>query len=69
MTDKAKTILQRMNKRQALKRWRKFSNSARRDRILVEFNRDQLDDVGPIGGAEQRMKVLQEMNSLVDDYD
>jgi hypothetical protein len=28
-----------------------------------------LDDVGPVGGAEQGMKVLSEMNSLADDHD
>jgi len=39
------------------------------DRLLNEFNRENLDDVGPIGGAEQGMKVLQEMNSLADDHE
>jgi hypothetical protein len=52
-----------MNKRQALKRWREFSNPGRRDRILNEFNRDQLDDVGPVGG-DQAIAVLKDMNEL-----
>jgi hypothetical protein len=57
-------ILQKMNKRQALKR---LADPERRNRILNEFNRDQMDDVGPVGG-EQRMKVLSEMNSRVDEH-
>jgi hypothetical protein len=50
MTDKAQKILQKMQKRQALKR---LANPERRDRILDEFNRDNMDDVGPVGGAER----------------
>ena len=49
-----------MQERQALKR---LANPERRNRILNEFNRDLMDDVGPIGG-DQGMKVLQEMNEL-----
>jgi hypothetical protein len=41
----------------------------RRDRILDEFNRSTLDDVGPIGGTEQGTKLLSEMDSLVDDHE
>ena len=52
-----------MNKRQALKRGREFSNPGRRDGALNEFNRDNLDAVGPLGG-EEGMKVLSEMNEL-----
>ena len=40
-----------------------FNNPEKRDRVLNEFNRDQLDDVGLVG-ARQGMKVLQEMNEL-----
>jgi hypothetical protein len=64
VTIKAKTILQRMNKQKALKHWREFSNPERRERILNEFNRETMDDVGPVGGKEQALKILQEMNEL-----
>jgi uncharacterized protein YfeS len=63
MTNKAQKILQRMNKRKALKRWREFSNPERREKVLAEFNRDQMDDVGPLGG-DQGIAVLKEMNDL-----
>jgi hypothetical protein len=66
MTDKTAKILQMMNRKKALKR---LANPEKRDRILDEFNRDNMDDVGPIGGHEQGMKVLSEMNSLVDNHD
>lgn len=46
-----------------------LNNPERRERILNEFNRGQMDEVGPIGGTEQGMKVLSEINSLVDDHD
>jgi hypothetical protein len=36
--------------------------------MLQAMNRENTDDVDPVGGAEQGMKVLQEMNSLVDDH-
>lgn len=41
----------------------------RRTRVRDSLNRSTLDDVGPIGGAEQGMKVLSEMNSLADEHD
>jgi hypothetical protein len=66
VTIKAKTILQRMNKQKALKHWREFSNPERRERILNEFNRETMDDVGPVGGKEQALKVLQEMGEAQD---
>jgi len=47
MTEKAKKILQKMNRRQALKR---LANPERRNRILNEFNRNQMDDAGPLRG-------------------
>ncbi len=40
MTEKAQKILQKMNKRQSLERWREFSNPRRREKVLNEFNRD-----------------------------
>ena len=49
-----------MQERQALKR---LANPKARNRILDQFNRENLDDVGPVGG-EQGMKVPQEMNEL-----
>jgi uncharacterized protein YfeS len=51
-----------------MKHRKRFANPERRDRILNEFNRDNMDDVGPVGG-ESGMKVLSEMNSLADDHD
>ena len=38
----------------------------KRDRVLEDFNRSPLDDVGPAGGGEQGMKVLSEMNDLAE---
>jgi hypothetical protein len=61
-------ILQRMQKRQALKCWREFSNPERRERILREFNRDQLDDVGSLIG-DRGMAVLNESNELEAGHD
>jgi hypothetical protein len=61
MTDKAKKIPKKMKRRRTL-----FRSPEARDRVLGEFNRTSLDEVGPIGG--QGMRVLQEMNSLVDDH-
>ena len=37
--------------------------------MLQAMNRENTDDVDPVGGAEQGMKVLQEMNSLADDHE
>ena len=59
---KAGRILQKMNKRHALKR---LANPERRNRILSEFNRDQMDDVGPIGG-DKGEKFLSELNEMAD---
>ena len=53
MTEKAQHILD------AIKR-------QRRNRILNDFNQSTLDDVGPVGGKDQGMKVLEEMNELQD---
>jgi hypothetical protein len=54
--------LQRMQKRQALKR---LANPERRNRILEQFNRENMDDVGPVGG-DQEIKVLKELNEMTD---
>jgi uncharacterized protein YfeS len=62
MTDKAQKILQKMNKRQALKR---LANPEWRNRILDQFNRENLDDVGPIGGNKGE-KFLSELNEMAD---
>ena len=62
MTEKTARILRKMS-------WKRLNDSVRRDRILNDFNRDQMDNVGPIGGEEQGMKILSEMNAMVDDHD
>ena len=41
----------------------RMDNAQNRDRVLQEFNRPTLDDVGPVGG-EQGLKLRQEMNDL-----
>ena len=41
-----------------------LSDPKRRDQALAEFNRSTLDDVGPVGGQDQQMRVLGEMNEL-----
>ena len=35
-----------------------------RDRVLGEFNASTLDSVGQVGGQDQQMRVLGEMNEL-----
>ena len=40
-----------------------------RERMLQAMNRENLDDVDPVGGAEQGMKFLSEINSMIDDND
>jgi hypothetical protein len=62
MTDKAKTILQKMNKRQAMKR---LANPKARNRILDQFSRENLDDVDPIG-ADKGEKFLGELNEMAE---
>jgi hypothetical protein len=68
MTEKAKKILRKMNKRKVLKGWKEFSYSGRREKILTEFNRENLDDVGPVGG-DQSMTLLKDMNDLEAGHD
>lgn len=55
-------FLQKMNKRQALKR---LANPKARNRILDQFNRENLDDVGPLGG-DKGEKFLSELNEMAD---
>jgi hypothetical protein len=62
MTDKAKKILQKMNNRQALIR---LANPRARNRILDQFNRENLDDVGPLAG-DKGDKFLTELNEMAD---
>jgi hypothetical protein len=63
MTVKAARILQKMKLR------RLFQNHRLREKVLEEFNRSTLDEVRPVGGEEQGMRVLLEMNSLADEHD
>jgi len=57
VTDKAGEILQKMKGRSL------FQTPEMRDRVLEQFNRSTLDDVGPVGG-DQCMVALKEMNDL-----
>ena len=41
----------------------RMNDAQERYRVLREFNRSTLDDVGPLGG-DQGMAVLKEMNEL-----
>jgi hypothetical protein len=43
-----------------------LSDPRKREKMLQAMNGENLDDVGPVGGTEQGMKILSEMNSLVD---
>ena len=61
-TTKAGEILRRIKRRSL------FQSPEMRDRVLDEFSRSTLGDVGPVGG-EQGTKRLSEMNSLVDDHE
>ena len=45
-----------------------LNDTQKREQILDEFNRENLDDVGPLGG-DQSMAVLNEMNELEDGLD
>jgi hypothetical protein len=55
MTDKAQAVLQ--------KALRLFHNPQARARVLDQFNRENLDDVGPVGG-EQGFRVQMQMKHL-----
>jgi len=53
MSKKAKRILAKLNDKRL------------RERILESLNRDTLDEgAEPVGGNDQEMKVLKEMNEL-----
>lgn len=67
-SEKAARILRKMQDHKALKYRKRSANPERRDKILNEFNRDNLDDVGPVGG-EDRMKVLQEIKEMDEEHD
>jgi hypothetical protein len=58
MTEKARRIITELRRRdrKVRKRWILFRNPQARDRVLGEFNRSTLDDVGPLGG-DQGMTV------------
>ena len=49
MTEKARKILEELKKRYPLR----LSDASRRDKILSDFNRENLDDVGPVGGDRE----------------
>jgi hypothetical protein len=48
-----------------MKASRLFQNPKARDRVLDEFNRSTLDDVGPLGG-DKGEKFLKELNVMQD---
>ncbi len=58
MTDKARKILDKLNKKN-----RKPPMSIR-ERVLQQFNASTLDDVGPVKGGDQELKVLKEIDEL-----
>jgi hypothetical protein len=62
MIEKAQRILDKLNRKnhKSMKPW------STRDRVLNEFNTSTLDDVGPVAGRDQELKVLKEMNDLQD---
>ena len=62
MTEKAQAVLRKLKQRQALKR---LNNPERRNRILDQFNRENMDDVGPVGG-DKGEKFLSELNEMAD---
>jgi hypothetical protein len=67
-TEKAQKILDAIERRdrKAVKRWKPdiLSDARRRERVLDQLNASTMDDVGPVGGQEQGMKVLSDMNDL-----
>jgi hypothetical protein len=62
MAEKAQAVLRK------IKASRPFRNPKATERVLDEFNRSTLDDVGPLGG-DQAMNVLKEMNDLEAGHD
>jgi hypothetical protein len=59
MTKKAEHILEKSRRRSG-----RHVAPGKLDSILDEFNQTTLDDVGPVAGGDQEMKVLKEMNEL-----
>jgi hypothetical protein len=60
MTDKAQAVLRKMKRRDAREASRLFQDSKARDRILDDFNRDNMPDAKPEGG-DQVIAVLKEI--------
>lgn len=70
MTDNARAVLRKMKRRDARKASKLFRSPKARERVLNQFNRFPLDDVRPIGGGEEQgIKILSEINSMVDEDD
>jgi hypothetical protein len=68
MNDKAHAVLQRMKRRDARKASRLFRDPQVRERILDEFNRENVDDVEPLS-RDQGMAVPKEMNDRESGHD
>jgi hypothetical protein len=66
MTQNALKLLNKLKQqdRQARRFLKRSASPERRDRMMSEFNHENLDDVGPLGGHDQSMRVLGEMNEL-----
>ena len=65
MTEKAQRILNDFRRKDRAKKTLKlFRTPKARSQTLEQFNRDNMDDVGPIIAQDQRMRVLDEMNEL-----
>ncbi len=60
MTEKAQRILEKLNKKN------RRTPISIRERVLEQFNASTLDDVEPVAGGDQELKVLKEMNELQD---
>jgi hypothetical protein len=69
MTNKAQAALQKMKRLEEKRALRLFRNPQARDRVLNNFNQSTLDEVGPVGGAERKSKLLSEMNPLAHDHE
>jgi len=65
LTVKARAVLKKMKRWHEQKALRLFQSPNATDRVLAQFNRLTLDDVGPVGGQEGT-KLHSEMNSLTE---
>jgi hypothetical protein len=61
MTEKAEYILERIRRRS-----KRRGTPGKLDRALDRFNQSTLDEVGPVAGGDQEIKVLKELNELQD---